>query len=436
MYSIYLFNVLVYNKGSKKRLFLHKGDYVKLDSIKHFTKKFSALLKIPIQIIENDNSVFNPDIFKLNYNVDLSKKYWDSLVDTNKNVNTLLTPNLILFGSIKIQKTNYHMILGPCRSISLSSDIINKIILIHSLSLTSESELSRYFRSINQTSIEGFASILVGLNGLINDEVIENHELYNESVPYDTYADIYHEVLDRTEQIEFENKSTITEYDFERQVLYFIRHGLKNQLFKHMSKGYTGRNSVLAPEPLRQYKNRCISLTTLVSRAAMEGGLDSDTAYELFDVYNRRIELASNIRALNLVQKIMLYDFAGRVENLHYKQVEDPTINRAIVYINENIHKKILAKDIAKILKINPGYLSVKFKKTTGVSLPNFINSLKIIEAKRLLLFTDKSLAEITYTLSFSSQSYFQNLFKKITGMTPKEYMKNPDEKDHQFVKE
>lgn len=403
---------------------------MKLTTIKHFTTKFCSLLKIPIQVIENESSVFNPGIFTLEYNVDLSRRYWKQLHDSEQHVNALLTPDLILYGGIKIHGTNYQVIFGPCRSIPVGSSSIKRIIRGQKLSVTSVEELSRFFRSINQTSIESFASILVGFNALINDEVIENSDLYNDSVPYDIHSDIYHEVLERTEHIDFEHKSTITEYDFERQIMYFVRHGLKNQLFNHMKKGYTGRHSVLALEPLRQYKNRCISLTTLVSRAAMEGGLDSDTAYELFDVYIRRAETANNIKALNLIQKTMLYDFTSRVGDVNYGQIEDPTINRAIVYINENIHKKILAKDIAEILRINPGYLSVKFKKTTGVSLPNFINNLKIIEAKRLLLFTDKSLAEITYNLSFSSQSYFQNLFKKITGMTPKEYMRNPDVDD------
>ena len=338
-----------------------------------------------------------------------------------------------MFGSIKVSGTNYSVIIGPGISVPIDNRLANKIINEYNLNLAYEEEVSRYFKSISKVSIETFASILVSINAMINDEIIQNNELYNYSVPYDIHSDIYHETLERTEMLDYESVSTLPEYDYERQAMFYIRHGLKTKLFEHLSKGYRGRNSLLASEPLRQYKNRCISMTTLVSRAAMEGGLDSDTAYELFDIYIRRVEMAKNILALNLIQKTMLYDFCNRVHNSNYGEIEDPTINRAIIYINENIHKKILAQDIADILKINPGYLSVKFKKTTGISIPNFINNLKIIEAKRLLLFTDKSLAEITYALSFSSQSYFQNLFKKITGITPKEYTKNPNDRDHRF---
>jgi AraC-like DNA-binding protein len=46
----------------------------------------------------------------------------------------------------------------------------------------------------------------------------------------------------------------------------------------------------------------------------------------------------------------------------------------------------------------------------------------KLEEAKSLLKFTDKSISEISEYLCFSTQSYFQNVFKKKYGMTPKKY--------------
>ena len=56
------------------------------------------------------------------------------------------------------------------------------------------------------------------------------------------------------------------------------------------------------------------------------------------------------------------------------------------------------------------------------MGISQYINRQKIIEAKRFLRFTDKSLAEISGYFDFSSQSYFQKLFKEQTGMTPSEY--------------
>jgi YesN/AraC family two-component response regulator len=132
--------------------------------------------------------------------------------------------------------------------------------------------------------------------------------------------------------------------------------------------------------------------------------------------------MCEKIEDMNIVMHSMLDDFCDRVQSTLSTNSDNPTIQRALHYINDNIHKKIKVEDIAKKLHINPSYLSSKFKKNTGISLPSYINAQKINEAKHLLAFSDKPIIEISNYLSFSSQSYFQNQFKKITGMTPIEY--------------
>lgn len=56
------------------------------------------------------------------------------------------------------------------------------------------------------------------------------------------------------------------------------------------------------------------------------------------------------------------------------------------------------------------------------MTLSQYIQEQKIEKAKSLLKTTDRSILEIATYLGFSSQGYFQNVFKKLTGMTPKEY--------------
>ena len=83
---------------------------------------------------------------------------------------------------------------------------------------------------------------------------------------------------------------------------------------------------------------------------------------------------------------------------------------------------EIPVEDIAKSLYLSRPYLSKKFKNDTGISVTEFIHRQKIEEAKRLLKYTDKSLLSISIYLSFSSQSHFTNMFKKMTGQLPKDY--------------
>ena len=91
-------------------------------------------------------------------------------------------------------------------------------------------------------------------------------------------------------------------------------------------------------------------------------------------------------------------------------------------FIQENYTRHLSVKEIANEVELTPEYLSSQFHKLTGTTLPAFITKLKIAETKNLLRFTDMSLAEISEYLSFSSQSYFQSVFKKETGDTPNEY--------------
>ena len=72
-------------------------------------------------------------------------------------------------------------------------------------------------------------------------------------------------------------------------------------------------------------------------------------------------------------------------------------------------------------------YLSHCFKKELGFEMNGFIMRCKLEEAKSLLTYTDKSISEISSYLCFSSQAYFQNVFKKKFGVTPNMYRKHPD---------
>lgn len=70
-------------------------------------------------------------------------------------------------------------------------------------------------------------------------------------------------------------------------------------------------------------------------------------------------------------------------------------------------------------------YLCNLFMRETGMTVNHYIASAKMDEAKRLMRVTHKSIAEIAECLGFSSQSCFQKVFKKYTGVTLGEYQKD-----------
>jgi AraC-like DNA-binding protein len=73
-------------------------------------------------------------------------------------------------------------------------------------------------------------------------------------------------------------------------------------------------------------------------------------------------------------------------------------------------------------LCLTPKYLSSVIKKTTGKSAFEWINDYVILEAKSLLRTTNMTVQQISEELNFPNQSFFGKYFKRIVGVSPKEY--------------
>jgi AraC-like DNA-binding protein len=82
--------------------------------------------------------------------------------------------------------------------------------------------------------------------------------------------------------------------------------------------------------------------------------------------------------------------------------------------------------DYAELLNVTPNHLIETTKRTIGKPAGRIIRERLLLEAKRLLCYSDMSASEIAYHLSFEDPSYFSRFFKKYTGICPMEYRKTP----------
>ena len=97
-------------------------------------------------------------------------------------------------------------------------------------------------------------------------------------------------------------------------------------------------------------------------------------------------------------------------------------IARAKKYIQEHYEEEISLNEVAAALNISHGYFSTIFKQYTGTYFTDYVNQLKIDQAKKLLRETDYKIYEISNMLGYQNAYYFSKVFKKITGMTPSEF--------------
>ncbi len=98
-------------------------------------------------------------------------------------------------------------------------------------------------------------------------------------------------------------------------------------------------------------------------------------------------------------------------------------VKGALKVIHDRFRDPALGRTlIAETVGVSDDYLSKQFQKDCGISMPEYINRLRISEAGRLLVSTNTKISEIALSLGFSNMSYFSTLFKKHLGVTPEQY--------------
>ena len=113
-------------------------------------------------------------------------------------------------------------------------------------------------------------------------------------------------------------------------------------------------------------------------------------------------------------------------ETTEARRTEEPEslLSQVEQYVEGNYRNKITLDDIADTLHVNRSYLSRFYKNKTGVNLFDAILNKRIEAAKDYLRNTDMKTYEISEAVGVEDAGYFSKMFKKITGVSPKEFRK------------
>lgn len=168
-------------------------------------------------------------------------------------------------------------------------------------------------------------------------------------------------------------------------------------------------------------KSRSIELCSLLSRAAIEGGATSDSILKINNQFLKTLQSVCSLDDLcyKLQETIDVFTEC-MFERIPSKNNE--IIKKAIRYISRNFASPLTLEEVAGEVHLNPAYFSTMFKQSTGSSFKEYLNMVRIEESKRLLSNTDYSVIDIAVATGFEDQSYFSKVFKKYTGLTPKQY--------------
>lgn len=174
-------------------------------------------------------------------------------------------------------------------------------------------------------------------------------------------------------------------------------------------------------KPLRALKNNLIILNTILRLAAERGGVPPVLLHRISEKFALAIEQLTTLQALEKLNESMGVEYCQAVLDNQLKPYS-MLIKKAIRFLHVHFTESFELAELANELDVHPVHLSRQFKKETGKTLSQFLQELRLKEAKWLLKESSDPIEHIAGQCGFEDASYFSHLFKKETGMTPRQW--------------
>lgn len=210
-------------------------------------------------------------------------------------------------------------------------------------------------------------------------------------------------------------------YHMEDEILDAISHGNTAKALTSLETLSSIRFAPRIENELRNRKNLMITLNTLLRRAAYEAGVHPFYIDAFSSNYARLIEQCGTVAEVNDIIPYMTRSYCHLVQKRSMSSYSEP-VRRILVTIDASLTGDLSLKRFANELFLNTSYLSSLFKKEVGMTLTDYVNKNRIEYAQKLLRSTTLSIQDIAIQSGISDIHYFTRLFRRETGMSPRDW--------------
>lgn len=166
--------------------------------------------------------------------------------------------------------------------------------------------------------------------------------------------------------------------------------------------------------------DKCRNELLVIRRNIEVIGLDDSLLKSFIDEFDQKMYIVTleelEVRFIEVFQRLARE--ICQTNNLGIKSV----INHIKQYIDQNYTDNITLNTLAEKFYVNSSYVSRLFKEELGENFIDYLTGKRMEEAMRLLLSTEMHVYEISEKIGYGNPKYFSQLFKKYTGMSPREY--------------
>jgi len=326
--------------------------------------------------------------------------------------------NYLAIGFFEKSQYKGTIIVGPFISAIPDDGFISKVIETNHLSLMHRLQLHEYYKSLPIFDVNDNKNIGALMINLASNPFIYGNMLFSQNESLD---------INKKEKNDFNEEELFSaielRYKVEKSLLNAVEKGSKEEALKFKNSFQFAAVHRIPNNPLRAYKNLTFSFNTLLRIASERGGVSPVYIHNLSDKFAILIENISSMAQLGTLQINMISEYCDLVNKFStagYSKI----IRKTIDYINLNFDNPLSLSLIADNININSSHLSRQFKKETNMTVTEFINKRRVQEAKFLIDENNNSITEIALMVGYENHNYFCKVFKQITSLTPKDYLK------------
>lgn len=219
---------------------------------------------------------------------------------------------------------------------------------------------------------------------------------------------------------------------YQRVRLLEQRYEMENRLMELVRKGQVAKvQQTLGNFPqsalerrsgsTRDAKNYTIILSTLMRKAAEQGGVHPMYIDQLSTEFALRIERTAYWEEFMTLWSDMALGYCQLVRK-HTAQKLPPLVQKVVTRIDFDLTADLSLRATAQALNVNASYLSTLFKRETGETFTNYVNRKRMEQAAYLLSSTQMPVSAVAQSCGISDDNYFTKLFKRAKGMTPMQF--------------
>lgn len=386
-------------------------------NVKYLATTIGDLAGVPVRLYKGGECVLFHSL--QDFPADPIKPYIEKVLGPGGQVGYFVTPYFNYYGVVSVGELA--VVIGPSRQTPMNEKDMRELAFGCDVDPGDTDRFITAMKSLVQMPLESIVQILCAINHVLTGEELSLHDVTIYDLGEGFERALEKDMLTKRERWDG-SEAVHNTLALESQLMDMVERGEVEALTEWAQGAPAVRGGRIADDAARQMKNTFIVSTTLASRAAIRGGMDAEEALSLSDSYIRKCEILSGADQIINLQYHMVMDFTRRVESQRLGQSKSKLVSEVARYVRRNIAGRISVLEMAENMFVSRTHLAQRFKSESGMTLTDFILSEKIREAKRLLKYTDKSLAAIGEYLGFSSQSHFAKVFKKYSGKTPSEY--------------